>query len=185
MKPILVHCHIYYPQLWPELKKCIQNIAGFPIDLWVTMVEENKKIISDIRQSFPDAHIQIVDNRGYDVGPFVHVLNQVDLNNYSYVVKLHTKRDIDYIFHGMTGSHWRESLLKPFQSQEVFNAHLAAFEKNPKIGMQADYKLIIFHDIHDKEAKNNLKSFLRQKNWPILRYGFVAGTMFIARADLL
>ena len=25
MKPLLIHCHIYYPQLWAELKQCILN----------------------------------------------------------------------------------------------------------------------------------------------------------------
>ena len=185
MKPILIHCHIFYPQFWPELKRCLQNIKHGPTRLYVTMVEKHKDIIADIGKSFPDANIQIVDNRGYDIGPFIHVLNQVDLDDYSYVVKLHTKRDVDYTFCGLTGGKWRETLLKPYQSRERFNAVLSVFEKEPKVGMQADYRVIVFHDIHDKEAKEGAKRFLQQKKWPLLKYGFVAGTVFIVRANIL
>ena len=40
MKPILTVVHIYYPELWPELKKCLTNITA-PYDLYVTTVEKN------------------------------------------------------------------------------------------------------------------------------------------------
>ena len=94
MKPILVHCHIYYPEMWDELKVCIKNITPFPYDMFVTMVEEHSEIISDIKTTFSNAKIEIVENRGYDVGPFVHMINNVDLDQSSYVVKIHTKRDL-------------------------------------------------------------------------------------------
>ncbi len=95
IKPIFVHCHIYYPELWPELKTCIQNIHPYPFELFVTMVENHQRIINDILSSFPNAHIEIVENRGYDIGPFVYTLNKIVLDNYSYIIKLHTKRNID------------------------------------------------------------------------------------------
>lgn len=94
MKPILVHCHIFYPELWEELKSCIKNIAPNPFDLFVTMVEEHNDISKDIQNNFPKAHIDIVKNVGYDIFPFVSVLNKINLEDYSYVVKLHTKRPI-------------------------------------------------------------------------------------------
>ena len=93
MKKILVHLHIYYPSLYDELKSYINNITdGF--DLYVSMVEEHKDIIDDLQNNFKNVNIDIVENRGYDVGPFIEVLNKVNLDDYSYIIKLHTKRDI-------------------------------------------------------------------------------------------
>lgn len=53
MKPILVHCHIYYPQIWPELKECIHNIEPHPFKLFVTMVEKHPDIIDNVILHFP------------------------------------------------------------------------------------------------------------------------------------
>ena len=94
MKPILVHVHIYYEFLWPELKSCLKNIDGYTHQIVVTLVKENPKLQEDILSSFPNAKIEIVENLGFDLGPFIHVLNEVNLDDYSYVIKLHTKRDI-------------------------------------------------------------------------------------------
>jgi len=186
MKPILIHCHIFYPELWAELKQCILNIAPYPFDLFVTMVKEHPDIKKDILKSFPKAHFEIVANRGYDIAPFIHILNKVDLDKYSYIVKLHTKRDVgpENLFRKMKGSLWRNNLLAPFKNHEIFEKYIRAFEENPEIGMQANYQVIVCHDIYDKKAKKALKKFLGKYHLPWLKYAFVGGTMFIVRARL-
>ncbi len=186
MKPILIHCHIYYPHMWPELKECIHNIEPHPFKLFVTLVEKHNDIWHDILTTFPNAHIEVVENRGYDVGPFIHILNQVDLDEYSYIVKLHTKRDIqskrDKINNlSVYGSIWRDKLLSPFKSKEIFAKYISAFETNEKIGMQSHYTLQI-QNAQDKASDliNPLRRFCLTK----INYLFVAGTMFIARANI-
>ena len=94
MKPILVHLHLFYPEMWLELKTCINNIASYPFKLYVTMVNEHQDVINDIKMSFNYPHIEIVENRGYDIGPFINIINKTNLDDYSYIVKLHTKRDM-------------------------------------------------------------------------------------------
>ena len=47
-------------------------------------VKENKTLESDIKSTFSNAKIEIVKNLGFDLGPFVHVLNEVNLNDYSH-----------------------------------------------------------------------------------------------------
>ena len=86
MKPILVHCHIYYPELWSELKSCIMNINPHPFQLYVTMVEKHQNIIKDIEKTFKDVHIDVVKNQGYDLGPFIYIINKLNLDDYSYIV---------------------------------------------------------------------------------------------------
>ena len=75
------------------------------------------------KSTFKNVNVEIVKNLGFDLGPFVHVLNEVNLNDYSYVIKLHTKRDIP--LNGKkdwyTGSGWRDALLKFIRSKDVFD----------------------------------------------------------------
>ncbi len=185
-KPILIHAHVYYPRLWPELKRCIQNIAPHPFELFVTFVAEHPDIEADIRESFPAARILHVPNRGYDIGPFIDVLKRVNLADYSYIVKLHTKRDVPNstaCFRRLTGGRWRAALLSFIRMREVFESYLAAFEVRPKLGMVANYKLIVRNEIwNDKSLKRQLKSFWSKHRLPHLPYSYVGGNMFLARA---
>ncbi len=186
MKPILVHCHIYYPKLWEELKSCLGNIAPYPFDLFVTMVEEHKDIKQDIQNTFPKAHIDIVKNVGYDLAPFVSVLNKINLEDYSYVVKLHTKRSFNTppYFRNLKKDDWKQNLLSFIKNKETFNQCIQTFETNSKIGMINDYKVIVGKDFYDKKAQKALQQFVKEHNFPCLKYRFVAGTMFIARAEI-
>lgn len=187
MKPILVHAHVFYPELWQELKQCISNIRPYPFDLFVTMVEDHKEVIEDIRNHFLGARVEIIENRGYDVAPFLYVLNEVDLDQYDYIVKVHTKRDVRderSVFRGLRGSLWRESLLSFLNTPERFKSYLEAFEKSPKIGMQNSYKLIVKHDVRDRLAQKRKKKFLKDRGLPVLKDQFIAGTMFFVRASI-
>ena len=144
MKPILIHCHIFYPQLWNELKQFILSISPHPFELFVTLVEEHFILEKDIHKTFPKAHIEIVANRGYDIGPFVHVLNKVDLDKYSYVIKLHTKRDmpIGAMLGTMNvaGKRWREYALSFLKTPQVFDQTLKAFEQNKHTINRANHR---------------------------------------------
>ena len=151
------------------------------------MTENKKDIEKDIQQTFPKAHIEIVKNRGYDIGPFVHVLNKLNLDNYSYIVKLHTKRDLTKYNTGFRNMHsniWRNNLLLPYRQETTFKNYIENFEKSPRVGMQGHYQLIVHHDVYDKKAKIALKSFLKEHHLPKMKYAFIAGTMFIVRAHL-
>lgn len=187
MKPILVHIHIYYEFLWPELKLCLKNIEDYNHQIVVTLVKENPKLQEDILSSFPNAKIEIVENLGFDLGPFIHVLNEVNLDDYSYVIKLHTKRDIPTkeSFAWFAGPRWRNALLKFIKTKENFKKVVNAFESNPDIGMHGP-KISTFNKLCDdhvayKETNNFISSFCL----PLMKYKFVAGTMFMVRASLL
>lgn len=137
MKKILVHVHIFYENLYPELKACLLNLKDYNCDYIFTFVKENKTLESDIKSTFSNAKIEIVKNFGFDLGPFVHVLNEVNLRDYSYVIKIHTKRDIPQKGkkEWYTGSGWRGTLLKFIKNKDVFNKVIERLEHNPKVGM--------------------------------------------------
>lgn len=41
MKPILVHIHVYYTELWKELESCLHNLVAYPCEIYVTYVKDD------------------------------------------------------------------------------------------------------------------------------------------------
>lgn len=189
MKPILIHCHVFYPELWTELKRCILNVSPYPFELYVTMVQKCSELEKDIHKTFPKAHIEIVDNRGYDIGPFIHVLNKVNLDKYSYVIKLHTKRDMPIGsmlgLMNVEGKRWREYALSFLKTPQVFEKIIRAFEQNKKLGMHGNYHLIMEKELQDQESAEKAQKLIQEAGLTDNASVFVAGTMFMIRAKLL
>lgn len=185
MKPILVHLHIFYKELYPELKDCLLNLQDYDIDLRVTLVDEHQEIEDDLKRTFKNCTIYKVPNLGFDVAPFIYVLNEVNLDDYSYVVKLHTKRDIKdecYKGHYYYGSGWRDLLLSFIKEKSVFDKVINTLETHPKIGMSGNLKVILNQDIDTPfESKESFK-FIQEQGFKAFKYRYITGTMFIARA---
>ena len=77
MKKILVVVHIYYVD---QLDLIIQSLKNIPIeyDLYVTIGADDKQMVKKTLAAFkPDCHFISVDNVGYDVWPFIKVINQI------------------------------------------------------------------------------------------------------------
>ncbi len=187
MKPLLVHVHIYYDFLWPELKQCLLNLGDRKFDLFVTMVKDDENLKKDIVETFKNAEVLLVENLGFDLGPFITVLNKVNLDEYSYAIKLHTKRDIPTkeSFAWFAGPRWRNALLKFLSSKDMFDKVIARFEANPDIGMHGP-NISTFNKLCDDHvAYNETNAFISSKGLSLCRYKFIAGTMFMVRAHLL
>ncbi len=189
MKPFLVHLHLYYTEMWIELREKIKNIEEYPYDLYVTLVEDDPQLVEKILEFKSDAHIEIVENRGFDVGPFVQLINSVNLNDYSYVIKVHSKRYIEekrthVNAFDMSGNRWKDYLLEFLESKEVFNNYLNCMEKNKKLGMIANYKIIVSSSSESKKTRRVLDDFCCAHQIESIKYNFIAGTMFIARTDI-
>ena len=185
-KPFLVHVHIYYTDMYEEIKESLSSISGYKYDLFFTFVKEYEELFSKIKNDFPSAKIEVVDNLGFDVGPFIHILNSVDLDKYSYIIKVHTKRNLSSKskFGINSGSKWRMSLLSFLKDKSTFNNIISRLEKNDKIGMHGSNKLIFNKYTDPRQTRNACIDFLKQNNLPVLDFNFVAGTMFVVKAEL-
>lgn len=190
MKPILIHVHVFYEEMWPALACRLKNLMIKPHSLWVSLPVNGKLTESHIREEFPDAEVVSVENRGYDIAPFVEVLRRVTLSDYSYCVKLHTKRDIvglHYPHVGRTevgGSKWREYLLS-FIEPENWERCLLRLESDPGLGMVGSHALICRNGEDDNRAWTESLSWLREFGFEVESPAFVAGSMFVCRAELL
>lgn len=172
MKPILVCVHIYYKELWPELRRLIANIAAVdvPYEIFITTPHQDVDWLEQLKNDQPEATIITVPNKGFDIAPFIDVINRVDLERYSYIIKLHTKRDMPYSkdsFRELRGEAWRESLTTIIASPEIFKAYLQCFEDDVSIGMQSDFHCILpfEHDL-DPKAEVFLHNYINSKGWP-------------------
>lgn len=191
-RSILVHLHIFYTEQWPELRQALQAIpADHPWDLWVTMVEEHPDTAREIRSFKPQAHIEIVANRGYDTAAFLEVLRRVELSRYRYCMKLHTKRTVPATHYrhsfrspfNLGGGAWRRYLMC-FATPEHLPQCLHALEHGT--GMVGDHRLIRRNITkNDKVAIAGARDLLRRLHLPDAKVEWVAGTMFICRAELL
>lgn len=194
---IFVHVHIYYANMWNELKEYLKNIT-VPYDMVVTFVDKHPEIEDDILFFKSDAKIMYVENKGWDVGPFISALQSINLNNYDYVIKIHTKRDLPGLFseedipfyypvrkHLKYKSEWRHELLSFLQDEITFEKCLSAFESDKQLGMTANFKIITDKSEKDKKVYNEAKNLLIKIGYPQEDFKFVAGTMFMVRAKLL
>lgn len=188
LKPILVHIHVFYSYLWEEIQDCVQQIP-YKFELFVTLAEQCTDIYEEIKEAFPRANIKVVKNLGYDVGPFIDLLSEVDLDNYSFVLKLHTKRDMPngakLKYFDVSGSKWRDYALSSFRTRHNFEKCINKFSKNKKLGMIANYHLVLRKEYFDKPAAGKAKQYAQILGYYPKKYIFVAGTMFLCKAVLL
>lgn len=74
---IFVHLHLYYQNMLAQMLIYLENLEGYDYDLYVTIVEDNQDTKNKILEFDKNARIILVDNLGFDVAPFLTVLNQV------------------------------------------------------------------------------------------------------------
>ena len=183
---IAAHLHLYYREQWGTLLPRIVNLAVCPLDLYVTLPPGASPDGLPLPPAPVETHFSVMENRGYDLGPFAETLAGLDLGRYDFMVKLHTKRSVnDWInYRPLLGGCWRRRLLAFCASRRRVEAVLDQFGRDPSIGMVADRRLIV--GASDTEERQSVRDSARAE---IARFGlamgaaeFVAGTMFIARA---
>lgn len=185
---ILVHLHLYYQNMLDEMLVYLRNIENYDYDLYVTIIEDNLEINKKLKLFKSDAKVITVENKGFDVSPFLTVLKAVNLQDYEYVVKTHTKRNMSkgVVLHGKyyiaAGSYWREKLLCFLESEECFTTAIRLLQ-NDDAGMISHYKLI--DDEIGECNESRALDLLKETGLPLLDKKFVMGTMFLCKAELL
>ncbi len=192
---ILVHAHFFYPNIAPEITDCIRNFIEVcgeeSVEIVATYPDVKPEFAALLPQLLPYPKVKIIEvpNRGYDVAPFVcEVLNKYPLDNYDYIVKLHTKRDVDnwIIFRPTYGSHWRRTLLRFCATPEKVRRSLASFTRYPKLGMFAASRFIDYIGCdYSQRSKEATQQILHSAGLRPAFYISVSGTIFMARATLL
>ena len=196
MKKFLFIVHIYYKEQIKELSSLISNLCLEEDEYDIYITSTNETVLEDeLNIIFHNAVIIRCKNIGYDLWPFFYVLKNVDIADYCYLVKVHTKRNLGYkIVHidkkfYFWGWQWKRLLLS-FLSRNNFNKSIRAFENDPNLGMVNSY--ILIDKCFSDEEQFHFKYCFDKVNLILEKLGFnsqdpiryIAGTMFICRADL-
>lgn len=189
---LAVHLHLYYFWMWDSIKEYLSNIDGEYL-LYVTMTKENQEIAAKIKAFHPNSKIVILDNRGHDVGPFIYFLKDINLDDYDFIMKLHTKRDDKPNFtyfkdsYVIRNNRWFNLLMNALlESKDVYKANLNKFSKDPTLGMIGSKYLNFKGKDTLMQNTSMIDKYLAKMNFSYNEnMSFIGGTMFIVRAPLL
>lgn len=190
MPRIAVHFHLYYFEQLEDILRRLSCLNDCDYNLFVTMSEKNQQAQEKILQFNPDTTIWQTQNSGYDVGPFIDFLHKIKLEDYDFVLKIHTKRICnDYCKfkrRRFTIKTWRNILLDGLlSSPQAVENNLHIMEKNPEIGMiGSDYILVDINELLPPVQTLTAEMKNIDLDMPEDLH-FVAGTMFLVRAKLL
>ncbi len=131
---VLVVAHVYYPEIWPDIASRITRIPE-AFDLVVSLVAgKSADLAPRIEADFPGAHVQVVDNRGRDIGPLIDLANEGWFEDYDAVLKVHTKRSP----HRVDGDLWRLNLLDGLlASPDSIGRSIELLRRDPDVGVIA------------------------------------------------
>jgi lipopolysaccharide biosynthesis protein/glycosyltransferase involved in cell wall biosynthesis len=187
---IAVIVHLYYFELWDEIKGYLANIKP-KWDLYISLgehfsLENVNKIISD----YPDAHLYTLENCGRDIYPFLHIFKQIKHLDYTCICKLHSKKST----HTDVGDSWRQNIYRELLgSAKRINQIIEHFEQQPETGIISPKKYFIllsdcwgFNEELAEKNKFYMNLFLEQISTTIQPdERFVTGSMFWFRPQAL
>lgn len=192
MKKLAVHLHLYYLEQVPEILGYLRALEGVSYDLFVTMVQEDVGVAAQILAEHPNAQIWVVENRGYDIGPFIEFLHRIDLNAYDYVLKLHTKGKTSQNHTFLNGLRLGNALWGKMMWESLLGSP-ALVQKNIDILDKRADVMMLGSRYCVTDAKQDYEKLLPEVNEVLRKMGlaevrtlsFVAGAMFMARAKVL
>ena len=184
---LLVHLHVYYHDQLDWFLEQLSHIDGCSWDLTVTWSGEHPQSEAAVRVFRPDARILPVENVGYDIWPFLYVLQNTDLTAYDGVMKLHTKNTDERAnkINGikLSGTQWRDCLVLPLlESPQQFRKALHQLESNPRCGMVCSGFLIRQPSRYLPEDSADLEKEMSRIGLKCSDRRFCAGAMFLARS---
>ncbi|WP_236692034.1 rhamnan synthesis F family protein [Amantichitinum ursilacus] len=180
-------CHLYYPDVWPELVTTLKRIK-VPFDLIITTTAEQRQdVLGRVDAEYPQARIYLVENRGRDVGPLFKLLDYEPLQDYDLVLKLHTKKSLHQA--EGHGDAWRAELYGGLVPADGIGSVLAFFDAHPEVGLVGTTGSMCSAARVAGSRGENLPG---TREWAAklgrdpddLEYLFVAGNMFWARGLL-
>lgn len=189
---MLVHLHLPNAEEAPYFVSKLLNVPG-EFDLIVTM-SESVTLVEDQLAIFGD-RVKVLDpgTAANDMSAFFYVIREVGLEEYDYVLKMHSMGirltrdkllDLDMWAYG-----WRNSLVDPLlESGPVFMRHLELLRADPEVGMLASAALTS-SEFREPSLEGN-EMVEKWKTVCALHTGdvqqpVVVGRMFLMRAKLL
>lgn len=188
-KKVLVILHLFYMDGWVEIKDYLKNLECYNYDLIVTYIDDFKKqkVLDDIVAFKSDAVVMAVENKGYDLGPFMYALKDVDIKKYDVVFKMHGKsigRPFIFIYDQIfKGKDWFLQLWDGVLGPKTVHETMQKLILEDDIGLVAADNLIVKDPLHKQYFTINMA-----KDYGISvpdDYEYVAGTCFATKSSAM
>lgn len=173
--------HLHYEELWEGIKNYLDSLADIGFDLYVTVTSSTTGV--KVAKDYPDAHVELVENRGRDILPFLGMLRTIKDMGYVAVCKIHSKRSV----YRLDGDKIRDELLDALLGSSVVASEIfERFSSKPELGLVAAEKYLIAHTDHNMTFSGDAVSALSSKLDLDFNYGeFPAGSMFWFKPEAL
>jgi hypothetical protein len=185
---VALHLHVYYPDLLSEITKRILRNRICP-DLFISVTSDaaREQVANELKGYRGQvAYIQVVANRGRDIGPLLTVFGPRLMANYDFIGHLHTKKSAD-VQEAAMGKAWFTFLLENLlggESGAMADRILARMKRDASIGMVfADDPHVVGWD-GNRAFANVFAERIGLQNLPEY-FSFPVGTMFWASAAAL
>ncbi len=185
---LAVVIHLFYPEMWETFSRELSKI-NVAFDVYVSAPNQHSTLdLGKISKFHNETNVIVVPNRGRDVLPFVTIMNRVrQLNNYEYVLKLHTKKSK----HRDDGEKWFDDILQQMIPEDVSSIMKTLSQKSTGIiGPDGHLVSLSRHMSGNKENIVNLLKLMTDKSYDDVvpdetKSPFVGSTMFWCRLDFL
>ncbi|MCK9366934.1 MAG: glycoside hydrolase family 99-like domain-containing protein [Metallibacterium scheffleri] len=184
LRHVCVVLHAFYPELLDEILLPLRT-WGVPYRLLLSTIAASEKAVRQrIAALGMTAEIQVFENRGRDMLPFLQLASRLLDEGEGLVLKLHTKRSL----HRGDGETWRRDLLDKLVALDESECILQAFQAQSALGMVVpDGHLLSLRAYWGANA-GNVQSLCRRMGIGEIdpdTAAFPAGSMFYARLEAL
>ena len=162
-----IHLHLFYPDVAHELIDRVAALGRADIDVLATWSGQLDAAVDRALDRIPGRVVRIeTPNRGWDIGPLLHLLPLIREEEYEAVCHLHTKKgDSGY------AAEWRaiayDGLIR---DHDLVTRLLAAFEGDPGLmlaGPAALYKSAASHQFGNAAILSDLAPRLMAPLYPL------------------
>lgn len=168
--------HLHYEETWEEIKEAILRVSSLSPDIFITVT--SIALADLVIKDFPSAVVELLDNRGRDIRPFIHVLKKIDYLAYTAICKVHGKASA----YRTDGEFLRKTSLDALLQESV----VSMFADDKTVGMIVPEMSLISHTeknlTYSGAMTENLAKQLSIREW---QGKFPAGSMFWFRPEAL
>lgn len=185
---IALHLHVFYPDLLADMFDRLGRNTIRP-DLFISVpTGRSAEDVAKQLASYPGkvVAVEVVPNRGRDIGPFLTAFGPRIAANYDFIGHLHTKKSVD-IKDASVGAAWYQFLLENLlggQSGAMMDRILGLMSNTPSIGMVFPDDPNVVGWSANKPFAAALAERLGITELPE-HFVFPVGTMFWGRVDAL
>ena len=174
---VAVVLHLYHVDLAREIMAHLERIPE-NFDLFISICDyaELNNVAASFSGKANNLFISVFENRGRDVLPFLTILKNIDYEQYSCVLKIHSKKST----YSSQGEIWRQKIFNNLlpNSSKVQDV-IARFDANKAVGIIAPFEAYLSNEMYWGANKEKLLKVM-QNIMPTdeVELFFVGGTMF-------